>query len=179
MNRIFKPSESDRIIDITRSVTAECRAESEFRLHVRMEDIRFLLDEVNRQKKQACSEEEALKTYRQRLLGAIKFLKDMGVAICQKCIIIRDNRRGVDMTNDEVDQELKREIVVINSCQEMLDKSLAESTEQIRKLRATIYLLDRDLSNKDKSLTIDEQNLSMRPNQQQMHIYEGAIPLDV
>ena len=143
-----------------------------------MVDIQFLLDEAMKQKKDASLEEEALKTYRQRLLNAINFLNDMGVKICQQCIILRENRRGVDMSSDEVDQELKREIIVINCCQEMLDKSLAETSEQIRRLRATIYLLDRDLSNKGKSFQIDEVNLSLRPNQQQMSIYEGKIPLD-
>lgn len=170
--------ESERLIEQTRFTTNECKQESDFRLKERMVDIKFLLDESMKQKKAGCQEEEALKTYRQRIMNAIKFLKEMGVSICQQCIIIRENRRGVDMTNDEVDQELKREIIVITSCQEMLDKALAEASEQIRRLRATIYLLDRDLSNKGKSLQIDELNLSMRPNQQQMHMYEGAIPLD-
>lgn len=175
---VFLFSESQRVIDQTRFTTEQCKKESDFRLRERMDDIKFLLDEVMKQKKEGQREEEALKTYRRRVLNAIKFLKEMGVTICQRCIIIRDSRRGVDMTNDEVDQELKREIIVISSCQEMLDKALAETVEQIRRLRATIYLLDRDLSNKTKSFSIDELNLSLRPNQQQMHLYEGPIPLD-
>lgn len=143
-----------------------------------MDDIQFLIDEAMKQKKDSVQEEEALKTYRNRLLNAITFLKEMGVTICQKCIIIRESRLGVDMTNDEVDQELRREIVVIRSCQEMLDKCLKECQEQIRRLRATIYLLDRDLSNKSKAFNIDNQNLAMRSDQQQMHIYEGKTRLD-
>lgn len=75
-----------------------------------------------KQKKIAFQEEEALKTYRQRILKAIKFLKEMGVTICQQCIVLRENRRGIDMVNDDADKELKREIIVITSCQAMLDK---------------------------------------------------------
>lgn len=170
--------ESNRVIDETRFTTERFKKESDFRLKERMVDIKFLLDEAMKQKKDSVQEEEALKTYRNRLLNAIKFLKEMGVTICQQCIIIRENRRGVDMTNDEVDQELRREIVVIRSCQEMLDKCLKETVEQIRRLKATVYLLDRDMSNKGKSYAIDELNVSLRSNQQQMHIYEGATPLD-
>lgn len=170
--------ESKRVIDETRFTTEQLKKESDFRLKERMLDIQFLIDEAMKQKKESVQEEEALKTYRNRLLNAIKFLKEMGVTICQKCIIIRENRRGVDMTNDEVDQELRREIVVIRSCQEMLDKCLKECVEQIRRLRATIYLLDRDMSNKSKSYSIDNVNLSMRSNQQQMNIYEGKTRLD-
>lgn len=170
--------ESDRLIDETKFVTEKWKHESDFRLKERLVDIQFLLDEAMQQKKNALKEDEALKAYRQRLLNAIKFLKEMGVKICQQCIILRENRRGVDMANDEVNQELKREIIVITNCQAMLDKTLSEINEQIRRLRATIYLLDRDLSNKAKSYQIDETNLSLRENQQQMEIYEGPIPLN-
>lgn len=143
-----------------------------------MVDIQFLLDEAMKQKKISCQEEEALKTYRQRLLNAIKFLKEMGVKICQQCIVLRENRRTIDMVNDDADNELKREIIVITSCQAMLDKTLDETNEQIRRLRAQIYLLDRDLANKGKAYQIDEVNLSLRSNQQEMSVYEGATPLD-
>lgn len=171
-------SESQRIIEETQDTTLRNKKESDFRIRDRLNDIQFLLDEAQMQKKAGCQEEEALKTYKQRLVYAIKFLKEMGLTTCQRCVILRENRGGVDMTNDEVDQELKREIIVISSCQEMLDRAMSETVEQIRRLRATIMLLDRDLSNKSKSLSIDELNLSLRPNQQQMHIYEGPIPLD-
>lgn len=130
------------------------------------------------QKKDASREEEALKTYRQRVLNAIEALKKKAEKICQKCIILRENRRGVDLVNDEVDKELKRELTVIVGCQTLLNKTLDETTEQIRRIRASIYLLDRDLSAKDKSLMIDETNLNLRPNQMGMSIYEGSKPLD-
>lgn len=91
---------------------------------------------------------------------------------------MRENRRSIDMVNDDADNELKREIIVITSCQAMLDKTLDETNEQIRRLRATIYLLDRDLANKSKAYQIDEANLSLRSNQQEMSVYEGSTPLD-
>lgn len=170
--------ESERLIEETQFTTDKWKNETEFRLKERMVDVQFLLDEAMKQKKAACREEEALKTYRQRLLNAIKFLNEMGVKICQQCIVLRENRRCVDMVHDDADKELKREIIVITSCQAMLDKTLGETNEQIRRLRATIYLLDRDLANKGMSYQIDETNLSLRPNQQQMTIYEGATALD-
>lgn len=151
---------------------------SDFRIKERLLDIEYLIEEIMKQKKNALIEEEALKTYRQRLQNAIKFLKEMGVKICQECIILRENRLNIDMANDEVDQELKREIIVIENCQILLEKTLDETKEQIRRLRAIIYLLDRDLSNKEKSHQIDKTNLSLRHNQMEMNIYNGALPLD-
>lgn len=60
----------------------------------------------------------------------------------------------------------------------VLGKLHAETVEQIRKLRASIYLLDRDLANKESSLQIDQQNLVLRENQIDMKIYEGRMELD-
>lgn len=83
------------------------------------------------------------------------------------------------MVNDEVDNELNREIIVIKGCQNLVGKTLEQTNEQIRSLRATIYLLDRDISNKSKSLQIDETNLSLRENQMDMKVYEGSKSLNV
>lgn len=60
----------------------------------------------------------------------------------------------------------------------MLEKLHTETVEQTRKLRASIYLLDRDLVNKESSLQIDQQNLVLRENQIDMKIYEGKVDLD-
>lgn len=60
----------------------------------------------------------------------------------------------------------------------VLEKLHGEAVEQIRKLRASIYLLDRDLINKESSLQIDQQNLVLRENQIDMKIYEGRMELD-
>lgn len=46
-----------------------------------------------------------------------------------------------------------------------MDKALKETNEQLRKLRATMYLLDKDLAQKDRSLSIDEKNLTLRDSQ--------------
>lgn len=54
----------------------------------------------------------------------------------------------------------------------------SETSEQIRRLRAAIYLIDRDLSNKEKSLNIDRNNLILRENQIDLYKYEGKKELD-
>jgi len=84
----------------------------------------------------------------------------------------------LDNVDDEVERHLRKEREVILGSMAILEKLLLETTEQIRKLRASIYLLDRDLVNKEKSLQIDQQNLVLRENQIDMRIYEGNVPLD-
>ncbi|KAM7356766.1 tektin C [Cochliomyia hominivorax] len=157
--------ESRRVVDDVNDTTRNWQREVEHHLRERASEIRFLCDELNKQKKTALLEDEALNTYRNRVLNAIGFLKEKSLAICQRCLVMREGRLGVDLCEDEVDRNLRRELKVIKGCQCLMDKALKETNEQLRKLRATIYLLDKDLSQKDKSLLIDEKNLSLRDSQ--------------
>lgn len=157
-------------------LTDQWKRESDFRLKERLVDIQFLLDEVKRQKTEACKEEEALKIYRNRLLNTKKLLD--AEKITRQCIVLREKRIGIDLVDDDVEHELKRELNTFDGCRLILDETLSQVNEQIRRLRASTYLLDRDVFNKDKSYQIDEVNLSMRPNQQEMCIYEGVNSLE-
>lgn len=86
--------------------------------------MQFQRDEILKQKKDACLEEEALKTYRQRVINAIDNLREEALILCQKCIILRENRVGVDLVHDEVDCELHKELNVVKGCQLLLNKVL-------------------------------------------------------
>lgn len=77
-----------------------------------------------------------------------------------------------------MEKTLRIERETILSSIAVLEKLHGETVEQIRKLRASIYLLDRDLANKESSLQIDQQNLVLRENQIDMKIYEGRKELD-
>lgn len=77
-----------------------------------------------------------------------------------------------------MEKSLRKEREIILGSLAILEKLCDETIEQIRKLRATIYLLDRDLENKESSLQIDQQNLVLRENQIDMKIYEGRMNLD-
>lgn len=170
--------ESDRVIDETRLTTEQWKKETDHRLEERLIDIDFRVEELKKQKKAALLEEENLKVYRSRINYAIEALQEGCLVICEKCIVIRDNRRGIDMVADQVDRELRKERDVILGSQAIQKKLLGQTSEQIRRLRATIYLLDRDLSNKESSFQIDKQNLLLRENQMDMKLYEGKLPLD-
>lgn len=80
--------------------------------------------------------------------------------------------------DDDVEKHLRMERQTILGTIAVLEKLHLETIEQIRKLRASIYLLDRDLANKESSLQIDQQNLVLRENQIDMKIYEGRMELD-
>ncbi|XP_030570702.1 tektin-1 [Drosophila novamexicana] len=160
--------ESRRVVDETKDTTKNWQREVEHHMRERTSEIRFLVDELNRQKKTAALEDETLNTYRNRVLNAIEFFKEKSLAICKQCLILREGRIGVDLCDDEVDRSLRRELKVIKGCQGLADAALKEAEEQIRKLRAAMYLLDQDLAAKDKSLAIDEKNLKLKEFQQDL-----------
>ncbi|XP_055843875.1 tektin-1 [Episyrphus balteatus] len=170
-------AESKRVVDETKDTTQNWQREVEHHMKERTSEIKFLVDELNKQKKTALLEDEALSTYCNRIVHAINFLKEKSLEICQKCCIYREGRIGVDLVDDEVDRQLRQELKVTKGCLSLLDKTLKESAEQLRKLRAAMYLLDKDLGHKDKSLLIDQANLTLRQTQQNVRNQrELAIP---
>ncbi|KAG5677871.1 hypothetical protein PVAND_007588 [Polypedilum vanderplanki] len=170
--------EAERVIDETKETTTKFKKETDYRLEERVSHIAFTVDELREQKKLGEREQEILKDTKNRIECAIEFIKNDPLVICEKCIILRENRTGIDNVDDDVEKNLRREREINLSSLAILDKLHAETTEQIRKLRASIYLLDRDLENKESSLQIDQQNLVLRENQIDMKIYEGMRNLD-
>ena len=85
---------------------------------------------------------------------------------------------STDNVDDDVERSLRKERETVLTSLNILEKLHVETVEQIRKLRASIYLLDRDLVNKESALQIDQQNVVLRENQIDMKIYEGKMNLD-
>lgn len=170
--------ETERVLDETKETTTKYKKETDFCLEERVSHIAFNCEELKEQKKLAEQELEILKDTNNRIQHSIESIKTDALIICEKCIILRENRIGIDNVDDNVEQGLRKERQVILGSLAILDKMLSETTEQIRKLRASIYFLKRDLCNKENSLQIDQQNLILRENQIDMKIYEGKLDLD-
>lgn len=82
-------SESGRIVDLIDDATKCNKIESDKKLEEKIRDIEFLKGENEIQKKEACLEEDALKTYKERIMDALEALKEQALRICKKCIILR------------------------------------------------------------------------------------------
>lgn len=66
------------------------------------------------------------------------------------------------MVWDEVDSELCKERDTILNGEYCLKDILGQAEEQLRRLKSTLYHIDRDLEDKDRNLNIDRYNLSLR-----------------
>ncbi|CRL03513.1 CLUMA_CG016208, isoform A [Clunio marinus] len=170
--------EASRVIDETKEITNKFKKETDYRLEERIAHIAFTVEELREQKRFGEKEQEILKDMKNRIEHAIDSIRSDALVVCEKCIIMRENRTGIDNVDDDVEKSLRKERETILGTLSILDNLLTETIEQIRKVRAAIYLLDRDLANKESSLHIDQQNLVLRENQIDMKIYEGKMDLD-
>lgn len=60
----------------------------------------------------------------------------------------------------------------------LLTRTAEEAQEQIRRLRSTTYLMDRDLEAKENAQKIDEHNLILRESSMNLSMYHGFTQLD-
>lgn len=67
---------------------------------------------------------------------------------------------------------------MIQRAENLLDQIWKETGEEIRKSKATLYYIDRDLENKETNLHIDRRNLSMKEIDFNLSIYHGTSLLD-
>ncbi|CAB3252591.1 unnamed protein product [Arctia plantaginis] len=170
-------AESKRVKDETAERAEILKATSDKLLKERIGDVDFNKRELQIQREYICSELEALGVYKTRLLECLTSFEN-ACDICRKCLILRDGRLGIDLVVDEVEAVLKQEIETIKGGQILLKKVLEQLQEQMRRLRSTRYLLDRDLQYKQAAIDIDKQNLSLKSTDLCLSIYEGYANLD-
>ncbi|CAH4001351.1 tektin-1 [Pieris brassicae] len=175
-DRILK--ESERIRDETGERASIMKATSDRRIEERLGDIEFNKKELQLQRKEICLELEALGVYKTRLQDCLASLQSNALTICRKCLMLRDGRIGIDLVVDEVERALQQEITTILGGQSLLKRALEQLNEQMRRLRATRYLLDRDLQYKQAAIDLDKGSLSLKPTDLCLSVYEGYANLD-
>lgn len=77
-----------------------------------------------------------------------------------------------------MERELLKEIEIIEGSQKLLTRTLEQASEQIRRLKSTIYFMDRDLEDKGNVLKIDDHNLKLKQTALNLSMYHGFTPLD-
>ena len=91
----------------------------------------------------------------------------------------RENRLGIDLVQDNVEVELRKEIKTIGSSEMILQRTLEQVDEIMRELRAALFLLDRDLEDKLKVLNIERDCLNLKTTDLNLSTYHGTTPLNV
>ncbi|XP_030760676.1 tektin-2 [Sitophilus oryzae] len=86
------------------------------------------------------------------------------LTVISECISMRDNRQGNELTYDEGDTELKRELCVVESVKKILIERCQEAWEKINKLNEVRFKLQLDINDKHESIEIDQDQLTLDKN---------------
>nr|CAI5860677.1 unnamed protein product [Callosobruchus analis] len=171
-------SETDRSIEEVNERTDLNKRDTDHKLAEKLKDIEFNKTEIEKQRKEVVKEIDNLTTYMERIKDAMNSLREDALKIVRKCLMLREGRLGIDLCFDEVERELKKELRVIEGAQSLLVRALQQANEQVRRLRSTIYFMDRDLEDKGNVLKIDTHNTSLTNTSLNLSIYHGFSPLD-
>lgn len=170
--------ECERMRDETTERAELMKSISDKSIEQRIGDVEFNKNELQIQRAEICIELEALGVYKTRLEDCLAALEQNALSICRKCLMLRDGRVGIDLVVDEVEIALQREITTILGGKSLLKKSLEQLNEQVRRLRATRYALDRDLQYKQTAIDIDKGSLNLKHTDLCLAIYEGYTNID-
>ncbi|XP_028255770.1 tektin-2 [Parambassis ranga] len=93
--------------------------------------------------------------------------------VSTECLTLREGRRGYELVTDPVEEELKKEVQLIERVQQVLQQHVDKAFEQLCVLQEVRHQLTTDLQNKMDaldidmsclSLTLESSNISLKPN---------------
>ncbi|KAL3284417.1 hypothetical protein HHI36_018577 [Cryptolaemus montrouzieri] len=107
------------------------------------------------------------------------------LGVVSECISMRDNRLGAELTYDDADTELKKELCVVEAVKKhLMERSLA-AWEKINKLQEVKFKLELDLNDKSEAREIDKEQLGLDKNcanishkTDPLRIAKGSIPYE-
>jgi len=148
-------AESTRLANETEAAAARTQADVKKKLQQRLDDIRFWKKELDDKLDGLRKENEMLDAYRIRVEKALEAAAEP-LTIATNCLANRDRRRGIELTHDDTQKELMKEVEVEQGVVELLKRTHEETVEQIRLNRRALFVLERDLADKFQGLSIDE-----------------------
>ncbi|XP_067002251.1 tektin-3 isoform X2 [Anabrus simplex] len=166
-----------RVMRATDEITAANQRDSGRRLGERITDTTFWRNEVATELERSLAQTNLLQDKRRDLEKAIQDIEGP-LHIAQECLYHRENRIGIDLVHDQVEQALLREVEILRNCQERI-KSLHEKTvQQLRNCRAAQHELERDVKSKESALGIDNMCHQLNNFSRGINYYGGIEKFD-
>ncbi|XP_014666311.1 PREDICTED: tektin-1-like [Priapulus caudatus] len=164
--------ELERLCEETADITTHSQKEVNKKLEQRLDDIEFWKTELEQKLQDTKTEVENLLTYKTRLEKALKASQEP-LEIAQLCLEHRKHRVGEEQVRDAVQGELLREVAGIQEVMSLLEKTLDQTTEQIRLCRSAKYYIEKDLKDKQTALAIDSHCSNLRSNTASADMLQG------
>ncbi|XP_012284143.1 tektin-2 [Orussus abietinus] len=86
---------------------------------------------------------------------------NLPLQVTAECISMRDCRRGTELTYDEPDIELKKELCILEGAKKLLTDRVQAAWEKLNRLEEVKFTLGLDLENKIEAINIDKGNLNL------------------
>ncbi|NXT72342.1 TEKT1 protein, partial [Chaetops frenatus] len=170
-------AESWRLVDEIEKTTQKTQSDVNKKLEQRREEIKFWKQELDNKVEQIVHETEVLLTFKNRLERALEGCREP-LVVAQKCLLYRQRRVGIDLVHDEVEQELVKEVDVLQGIIALLGRTLEQANEQIRRNRSAKYNLEMDLKDKFTALTIDDYCASLTNDTPHIIYVDNAMKLE-
>lgn len=90
--------------------------------------------------------------------------KKVPLDVSLECLMLREQRIGIDLVRDPVEANLGKEVEVIEGCKALLQQKINEASEQLCLLQEARQQLYRDLTDKNISFDIDNECLKLGNN---------------
>ncbi|XP_030328830.1 tektin-1 isoform X2 [Strigops habroptila] len=123
-------AESQRLLDEIEKTTQKTRSDVNKKLEQRQEEIKFWKQELSNKLEEVVHETELLLTFKTRLEKSLESCKEP-LVIAQKCLLNRQRRVGIDLVHDEVEEELVKEVEILQGVIALLGRTLEQTDEQI------------------------------------------------
>ncbi|KAJ9582278.1 hypothetical protein L9F63_003407, partial [Diploptera punctata] len=147
------------------------------RLGERITDTTFWRNEVATELERMVAESNLQQDKRRDLEKAIQDCEGP-LHIAQECLYQRENRHGIDLVHDQVEQALLCEVENLRACQDRLKKMHEKTVDQLRNNRAAQHELERDLKSKESALGIDNMCHQLNNFSRGINYYGGIEKFD-
>lgn len=164
--------ESNRLVDEVQWTTEQNKSEVDRRLQERLEDIKFLREELQLKKRDVLKEEEALKVFRQRIEKSLQAILAL-YKISHEVQEIRNQNPHKNGAVDIADRAITNELRLFEQSLQELNDSQQNVDELIRKLRESSFDLDKDLKYKDDVQKLEELCVNLKESFLNLKLTEG------
>lgn len=166
-------SESKRLTDETDEITRFTQEDVNKKLAQRLRELNFWKDEVQSQLQAVDKEIETLLKYKGNLENSLESTEHPQ-SVTTSCLTYRQGREAIDMVQDDVENNLLKEVEVIEGVRSVLVRTLEQTVEQIRRLRSAKYFLQKDVADKNAAISIDNSCHSLNNKDTEINLYEGV-----
>jgi len=148
-------AESSRLANETEAAAARTQADVKKKLQQRLDDVRYWKKELDDKLDGLRKENEMLLAYKVRVEKALEAAAEP-LTIATNCLATRERRRGIELTHDDTQKELMKEVETEQGVIELLKRLHEEIVEQVRLNRRNLFALEKDLADKFRGMSIDE-----------------------